>query len=82
MKIFYTLELIKKDFRGNRKNYKSLIVICLFRIASYFYLSKKNIVLFLLGIPILIVYRIVVEWILGIEIPAGCKIGAGLIINN
>jgi putative colanic acid biosynthesis acetyltransferase WcaB len=82
MKIFYTLELIKKDFRRNKKNYKSLFVLFSFRIASYFNLSKKNIVIFFLGIPILILYRVVVEWVLGIEIPAGCKIGGGVIIDH
>ena len=83
MKLFYTIELIKKDFRRNKKNYKLLFVLFSFRVASHFYLSKKNnVVLYLLGIPILIFYRVVVEWILGIEIPAGCKIGGGLIIDH
>ena len=82
MKLVQTFTLIKKDFLRNKKNYKSLFVLFSFRVASFFYLSKKNIVIFLLGIPILIAYRIFVEWILGIEIPSGCKIGGGLIIDH
>ena len=82
MKILYTVELIKKDLLRNKKNYKSLFLLFSFRVASYFYLSKKNIVLYLLGIPILILYRVIVEWVLGIEIPAGSKIGGGLIIDH
>ena len=82
MKFFDSIKLINKDFKRNKKNYKSLIVLLLFRIASFFQFSNKNLVLFLLGIPFLIFYRITIEWILGLEIPAGCKIGGGIIIDH
>jgi putative colanic acid biosynthesis acetyltransferase WcaB len=82
MNFFDLIKLISEDFKRNNKNYKSLVVLFFFRIASFFQLSNKNLVVFVLGIPFLIFYRINVEWILGIEIPAGCKIGGGIIVDH
>ena len=82
MYFFDLIKLIREDFKRNNKNYKSLVVVFFFRIASFFQLSKKNLVVFILGIPFLILYRILIEWIFGIEIPAGCKIGGGVIIDH
>jgi putative colanic acid biosynthesis acetyltransferase WcaB len=47
-------------------------------------------VIYILGLPVLIFYRLAVEWILGVEIPFKTKIGKslslfhgqGLVINN
>jgi putative colanic acid biosynthesis acetyltransferase WcaB len=82
MRLRDTISLIKKDFTRNKKNYKSLLILLLFRITSFFHFSKKNIVLFILGIPFFIFYRVVVEWFLGVEVPVGCKIGGGIIIDH
>jgi putative colanic acid biosynthesis acetyltransferase WcaB len=38
--------------------------------------------MWLLGIPVLIVYRISIEWILGVEIPFKTKIGKGLSVQH
>ena len=82
MNFFDLIKLISEDFKRNNKNYKSLVVLFFFRIASFFQFSNKNLIILILGIPFLIFYRINVEWILGIEIPAGCKIGGGLIVDH
>ena len=82
MKLIHTINLIKENFKRNNKNFKSIIVLILFRLSSFFQLSKNNILIYLVGIPFLVFYRIVIEWILGIEIPAGCNIKGGLIIDH
>jgi len=73
----------KENTNRNKDNYKSLLVIRLFRIANLIYSSKKKgYFLFILGIPYLIFYRIFVEWLLCIELPFGCQVGPGLIIDH
>jgi len=68
-------------------NTKGLFFICCFRLSSFF---TKNIVLKLIGFPIRLIYRILFNWVLGIDIPDSTKIGIGfqvyhgqgLIISN
>lgn len=77
------LEIIRKDFKNNKGNYKALLVIALYRSASYFHRCKKTFMpLWLIGVPYLIFYRIFVEWLLCVEIPWDCVIGPGLIIDH
>ncbi|MDO6470719.1 serine O-acetyltransferase [Maribacter sp. 1_MG-2023] len=79
--------MIKEDFSSNKNNTKGLLFIILFRISQFF---TKNIILKIIGIPVRILYKIFVEWILGIEIPdtttikGGLKVmhGQGLIVNT
>lgn len=51
----------------------------LFRIA---HLATYNRLLFLIMIPYLIIYRVFVEWILGIELPYKLAIGKGLALHH
>lgn len=67
------------DFRNNRTNVKGLLVLLSFRIVN---LASKNKFIFYLFIPLLIFYRIVVEWFLGIEIPYNVNLGPGAIIYH
>lgn len=68
--------LIKADWCANKGNAKGRIILLLFRLAGVPARRKKWVkVLFL---PYLIFYRVIVEWILGVEIPWKTKIGPGL----
>lgn len=67
---------IFQDIKNNNKNIKAKIVLILFRIAQICRNTKKP--FFYILIPYLIFYRILVEWILGIELPWNTKIGKGL----
>ncbi|SDM55372.1 serine O-acetyltransferase [Kriegella aquimaris] len=79
--------MIKADFSSNKNNTKGLMFIILFRVSHFFTL---NIGLKIIGIPVRILYKIFVEWVLGIEIPdttfigGGLKVlhGQGLIVNS
>lgn len=70
-----------------RKNSKGAIFIIAFRISNYF---SKNKFLRLIGFPIRLLYKISIQWILGIDIPDDTSIGFGfnvyhgqaLIINS
>ncbi|MGX5857995.1 serine O-acetyltransferase [Dyadobacter jiangsuensis] len=63
------------DWKANKSNIKGRIVLTLYRLA---HLGSKNNLLFVVLLPYLIVYRIIVEWILGIEIPFKTQIGSSL----
>lgn len=58
---------------------KGKIIMTLFRIA---HLATLNRIIFIIMIPYLVLYRIIVEWILCIEIPYKLKVGKGLRIAH
>src|ERR671913_2053362 len=84
------MKLINYIFQDWSSNYniKSRLILVFFRMCHL--LATTNKVTFILGLPILISYRIIVEWILCVEIPFKTKIGKhlvlfhgqGLVINN
>jgi putative colanic acid biosynthesis acetyltransferase WcaB len=62
---------------------KESMVIALYRCAHYFASKKKQaFLIFLIGVPILVLYRLFVEWGLNIEIPAKTKIGKGFMLHH
>ncbi len=64
-----------QDWKANSKNSKGQLVLLLYRVAS---LASRHKFIFILFIPYLILYRVLVEWFLGIELPYKVKIGKGL----
>ena len=64
-----------QDWKCNKGNAKGRFVMLLFRFASAI---RSHWVLILFGFPILIFYRIFVEWILGIEIHWNARIGKSM----
>ena len=66
-----------QDWRANKKNSKGRIVLFAFRIA---HIGSINIVLFILWIPYLVLYRIFIEWVLGIEIPFRLQLGKNTLL--
>ena len=67
--------MMKSDFASNKNNTKGLLFIILFRISNFF---SQNVILKIIGIFIRIFYKLVVEWVLGIEIPDTTRVGKGL----
>lgn len=61
-----------QDWNANSNNSKGQFVLVLFRLAS---LATRHKLIFILFVPYLIFYRVLVEWILGIELPYKAKIG-------
>lgn len=75
-------QVMKADWKANAKNPKGLVVVTAFRLAHLFSGFRHGlwIPLWILCLPYLILYRLCVEWVLGIELPQKTKIGPGLII--
>lgn len=77
------------DYDENKESLKSLIVIILFRTSSFFAKNKSQLI-HIIGIPIRIIYKLIVEFILSIELPdkleVGCRLkifhGMGLVVNS
>ena len=62
-----------QDWQANKGNLKGRVILVLFRIARLLRNSSPPIMI--LGIPFLVTYRIMIEWILGIEIPWNLELG-------
>ncbi|MDA3798780.1 MAG: serine acetyltransferase [Kiritimatiellae bacterium] len=74
-------EVLSKDKQANKGNIKGLIVVTAFRFAHQFaQLRHKYFLLWILCVPYLVLYRLWIEWTLGIELPQKTKVGPGLII--
>ena len=70
---------IRQDLPYNKSNTKGKFIIVLFRLASFISRNKTRKVLFF---PYLVFYKIVIEWILGIELHWNTNIGTGLRIYH
>jgi serine acetyltransferase len=70
---------ILQDWDRNKKNTKGKLITFLFRIGGFLYARKfLKIILY----PYFIFYRLIIEWILGIELPWHTTVGNGLIIYH
>ena len=69
------MKYIFQDWRNN--NGKGKLITIMFRLAN---LCTLNRIYYLLGLPYLLLYRIIVEWLLGVEIPWRTRIGSNLAV--
>ena len=67
---------VTQDWRANAGNSKGRFVLLAYRLASW--LTAQQGVMKLLGIPYCAVYRVIVGWIMGIELPLRSRVGSGL----
>lgn len=79
---------IFQDWAINSGNPKARLILVLFRTAQLLRRAPKP--FYFLGIPYLIIYRVLVEWVLGVELPWNLKLGPnarlfhgmGLVVND
>jgi len=81
MKIYYKSLTGELKLNYNTRNLKPFIIILFFRISNGFALSRF-IIIRILGIPLRILYRILIEWTLGVELPDTTQCGWGLKIHH
>ena len=70
------LEFVLQDWSRNPRNAKGRIVLIMFRLANLAALAPVYIKP--IAYPYAILYRILIEWVLGIELPWKLTIGKGL----
>lgn len=68
-----------QDWRANKSNPKGRLVMVLFRTA---HMLRQNLFTFILFVPYFVFYRLVVEWLLCIELPWKTRIGPGFRIDH
>ena len=74
---------LKQDWQRNKNNTKGLFIITFFRTVHFFAIKKENSKVFwLLGLPIIIGYKILIEWLLGVELQIKTSVGPGLLIYH
>ncbi len=70
---------IFQDWKANKGNPKGRMVMMLFRTM---HLLRQSVVTFILFLPLFILYRLLVEWLLCIELPWKTRIGPGFRIDH
>ncbi len=73
------MSVIKEEMKLNSM-IKIKLVLFFFRVASYLYCRGKLVKI--ISIPVFILYKLMTEFILGLELPLGTKIGKGLTIYH
>lgn len=70
---------IFQDWQANRGNPKGRLVMAFFRLVHMLRASMATFILFL---PLFLLYRLLVEWVLCIELPWKTRIGPGFRIDH
>lgn len=73
------LKNLRQDYDRNCHCIKSLLIVLLFRLSALFATSPKRLVR-IIGLPIRIAYKLIVEYLLGIELPDKVNAGPGLAV--
>jgi len=74
-------EYIMQDYAENRNSPKIFIALIMFRMAQLIDRNKGRYVWWL-GVPFLVLYRLLVEWLFCIELRPKTKVGKGLKIEH
>jgi putative colanic acid biosynthesis acetyltransferase WcaB len=68
-------KFVFQDWRANKGNAKGRAILFFFRIANF---CTKRKIYFYLGLPYIIFYRVIIQWIFTLEIPWNLKVGKSL----
>ncbi len=72
---------VRRDLAANRGYPKSMVIVLALRTAQLVR-SRRGLLGKVAYLPVAVAYKILSEWVLGIEIPASTKIGPGLMIRH
>ncbi len=75
------LKYIFQDYKRNRGHVKIIFILAFFRMVNLFARSKGSL-LWWIGVPLMVLYRFIVEYILCVELRASTKVGPGLKIEH
>jgi len=75
------LKYLFQDYQRNRGHVKIIFILVFFRMVNLFARSKGSLVWWL-GVPLMVIYRVIVEYILCVELRASTKVGPGLRIEH
>ena len=72
-------QFIFQDWNANKGNSKGRLFLFFFRIANFCATRK---IYFYIGLPYLMLYKLIIQWLFTLEIPWNVKIGKGLAIYH
>jgi len=72
---------IFQDFNVNKANPRIALSLIFFRLIQVIY-TKKGSLIWWLSLPLIVLYRILVEWIFCLELRPGTKVGTNLKIEH
>lgn len=70
---------ILQDWQANAGNPKGRLVLAFFRLM---HLLRQSLLTFILFLPLFLLYRLLVEWFMGIELPWKTRIGPGFRVDH
>jgi putative colanic acid biosynthesis acetyltransferase WcaB len=70
------LSVLRADSRANRHDVRVWLIVMLFRVTAYARGdgSRPRVA----ALPLIVVYKLIVEWVMGIELPLRLHVGPGL----
>ncbi len=71
------ISTIKADLQANKGNSKGKFIVVFFRVAHAI-TQNSNIIIRILGFPLVKIYHWLLIWLMGVEIPTSTMVGAGL----
>jgi serine acetyltransferase len=74
-----SLVTLRQDWAKNRVSVKSLFIVLSYRFSSWFAQHPASFVRFL-GLPVRVFYKLIVEFVLGVELPDKVRSGPGLAV--
>jgi len=78
-----TVAILGADIAANKHDLKGLVLVVAYRLASEARrFGQRSLAKRLAVVPVLVTYRVVVEWVLGVELPAQVQAGPGLRIRH
>lgn len=74
---------LSQDLKRNRNNTKGILIVLLFRLCNKPYqVSRNNVFLKILVLPVVFFYKLITDYFLTIYLPLGLKVGPGLVIYH
>jgi len=70
-----------QDYDRNRGHVKIIFILAFFRLVNLFARNKRSL-LWWAGVPLMVIYRFIVEYILCVELRAATRVGPGLKIEH
>lgn len=74
--------ILHADWKASRHLTKSRFIVTWFRLAQFFGYPQAPLPLKFIGIPIVVLYRVLVGWVLGCELSERAQVGGGLVIYH
>lgn len=74
------MHVLRADWQANRREGRSLLIVTLFRLAQAARAQRPALRIF--AFPILVLYKLTVEWLLTVDLPVRTRVGPGLSLDH